>query len=463
MKTIVIDPGHGGTDSGAYFQGAFEKDFNLSIARKVRDYLRTHYDSNLLLTRENDKTMSLSQRTDFANARNADFFLSIHNNAGGGTGFESYIYNGAVPQQTITYQTVIHNETMKAVQSKYNIRDRGKKRANFHVLRETKMHAMLLEVLFVDNSHDLALLNNTTFIEDVSKGIAIGVAKALSLPEKQPVSPSPGVMYKVIAGSFKSRDNAENRVQFLDSKGIDSFIVTTTISGQTYYRVQAGAFSSRDNAESLVNELKQLGITDAFIISEGQTSGAPKPPTPEESFSILGNTHLRAHQLDDFVRSINPNAPTLGNFYLKYGQIYGIRADVAFAQALHETDYFRFTGVVHENQNNYAGIGATGTDNHGATFTSQDEGVHAHLQHLFAYASTDAIPNGQPLVDPRFNLVTRGSATTWTQLNGKWAVPGTTYGQSILSIYQKMIDYTLKELTTQKNELESVLGQLEKQ
>lgn len=461
MDIIMIDPGHGGTDPGASFRGDLEKDFNLTIALKVRNHLQANYEGTIVLTRDKDQTMSLNERTNLANSTNADFFLSIHHNAGGGSGFESYIFNGTVPQQTIDHQNIIHEEIMKTIQAKYNIRDRGKKRANFHVLRETKMDALLLEILFVDNSNDLALLNNPSFIEDVAKGIAVGVAKALSLPEKTSSAPSTDQLNKVIAGSFKNRSNAEQRVTFLTSKGIDSFIVPTNISGETYYRVQAGAFSSRDNAAKRVEELEQIGISDAFILSENKGEQPTTPATPEETFTIQGETHLFAHQLDDFVRSVHPNAPNLGSYYIKYGQIYGIRADVAYAQAIKETDYFRFTGTVNEDQNNYAGIGATGPDNPGSSFSSPEEGVHAQIQHLFAYASTESIPNGQPLIDPRFNLVTRGVAKTWTQLNGKWAVPGTTYGQDIISIYRRMVNDTLQEIDTQKMKLEGVIAELE--
>lgn len=58
----------------------------------------------------------------------------------------------------------------------------------------------------------------------------------------------------------------------------------------------------------------------------------------------------------------------------------------------------------------------------------------AHIQHLFAYASKDALPAGAVLVDPRFHLVTRGIAPSWEDLNGRWAVPGTDYGQHILAL-----------------------------
>jgi hypothetical protein len=263
-------------------------------------------------------------------------------------------------------------------------------------------------------------------------------------------------MYKVFAGSFKSRENAQERVAFLRSKGIRSFIVPTTISGETWYRVQAGAYSSRTNAENTATEINKLTGINAFIATENQSESpntdvrsTPSPtetPTSSPSFSanqqnpssILGPTLLTAEQMDQYVRKINPNAPLLGSFYKSFGEYYGIRGDVAFAQAMLETDYFRFTGDVRNGQNNFAGIGAVGGGVRGASFKTPQDGVLAQLQHLYAYATNAPLPNRYPLVDPRFHLVNRGSATTWTALNGKWAVPGTSYGQSILTLYQKM-------------------------
>ncbi|WP_431799856.1 N-acetylmuramoyl-L-alanine amidase [Halobacillus andaensis] len=458
MKKIVIDPGHGGSDSGASYQGYYEKNFNLTIALKVQSHLQENYEVDIVMTRSRDINLSLNARTQLANNEDADFFLSIHNNAAGGQGFESYIYNGTVSAPTRTYQTVIHDKIMSAVRTKYNIRDRGKKRANFHVLRETRMPALLLEVLFVDHPNDLAKLRNPAFIEEVSVAIAQGVADALKLPVKS----TPDVLYRVIAGSFKNRDNAEQRVQDLARQNIDAFIRTASISGETFYRVQAGAFSEKSRAEEQVKRLNNVGIQDAFIITDGESEDpTPPPPTPEEQFSIEGDTHLLAHQLDDFVKTVNPQAPRLGSHYVKFGNAYGIRADVAYAQAIHETDYFRFTGVVDKKQNNYAGIGATGPDNPGHSFDTPKDGVHAHIQHLFAYAFTDNIPEQFSKIDPRFDLVTRGSAVTWTQLNGKWAVPGTTYGQSIISIFKRNVNHAIDQLNKQREELNDILDELE--
>lgn len=82
VRTIVIDPGHGGRDPGA--TGAFgtmEKDIVLDIAKGLKDNLETSGRYNVLLTRDEDKTVSLSERVDFANAANADLFISLHVNA----------------------------------------------------------------------------------------------------------------------------------------------------------------------------------------------------------------------------------------------------------------------------------------------------------------------------------------------------------------------------------------------
>ncbi|MFK9091823.1 SPOR domain-containing protein [Bacillus salipaludis] len=65
----------------------------------------------------------------------------------------------------------------------------------------------------------------------------------------EPSNPVPGSLYKVIAGSFQSRENADERVAFLEAKGIDAFVKPTTIAGKNWYRVQAGAYSNRENTE----------------------------------------------------------------------------------------------------------------------------------------------------------------------------------------------------------------------
>ncbi|SDW64691.1 N-acetylmuramoyl-L-alanine amidase [Marininema mesophilum] len=264
LTKLILDPGHGGADSGAVNGSYKEKDFTLTISLKVRDYLQDHYEVTILMTRTTDKTVSLSERTNYANANNGDYFCSIHINSGGGSGWESYIYNGSVSNFTINAQKTIHSTVIEAIHSKYNVKDRGKKEANFHVLREADMPAILLENLFIDTSADLALLRSSTFTDDLAKSIAIGIAKALSLREKNHMV----TLYRVIAGSFSYVTGAKSRQAFLEEKGIEAFIIRANVDGNTRYRVQAGAFSHRENAEARLAEVKAIGIDDAYILTD---------------------------------------------------------------------------------------------------------------------------------------------------------------------------------------------------
>ena len=93
-----------------------------------------------------------------------------------------------------------------------------------------------------------------------------------------------------------------------------------------------------------------------------------------ENEYIMGQTILLPDQMEQFVQIVNPAAIELANFYVNLGNDYGMRGDIAFAQAILETDYFRFTGVVKSHQNNFCGLGSTGPDNPGASFdTPQKE------------------------------------------------------------------------------------------
>ena len=161
--------------------------------------------------------------------------------------------------------------------------------------------------------------------------------------------------------------------------------------------------------------------------------------------NIMGKSVLTAQQMADFVKEKNLennrlegiSVQGLAETYLEEGEIEGIRGDVAFAQALKETGYFKYGGDVKPDQNNYTGIGTIGKGIKGNYFNTPVEGVRVQIQHLKAYSSTLKLNN--PLIDPRFKYVKRGSAKTWSQLHGKWAMQrGGNYGDEILSIYNEM-------------------------
>ncbi|WRU97707.1 N-acetylmuramoyl-L-alanine amidase (plasmid) [Priestia filamentosa] len=436
---LYLDPGHGGSDPGAVGNGLNEKEIVLDIALNIRTLLTHNYENvEVKMSRTGDTTKSLDQRTGEANSWGADYYLSIHCNSSNGSarGYEDYIHNSLSDSSTSAkYQDMMHGEIVKINQ----LNDRGRKKANFHVLRETNMPALLTENGFIDNRQDATLMKDPSWRQKLAKGHVNGLAKAFNL---KPQPNDPGTIYKIIVGSFKSKENAEERVDVLYSKGIESFIITMSIHGKTWYRVRAGSFSKRDNAEKRLKEVKNAGISDAYIVTEGVDSGQKDL----SGYPILGGTYLSPASMEQYTKTVNPDAVTLGIYYLTFGEYYGIRGDIAFAQAIHETDFFRFTGVVQPEQNNFCGLGTTGPDNPGASFDTPRDGVLAHFQHLFAYASTEPLPDKYPLIDPRFDLVQRGSAPIWVALNGKWAVPGHNYGQFILNIYERMINNTMQTL-----------------
>ncbi|MGL4819868.1 MAG: N-acetylmuramoyl-L-alanine amidase, partial [Bacilli bacterium] len=155
---IVLDPGHGGKDPGAVgtANGAslYEKDVVLFIAKYAEDYLETYYQvtsGEVTKTRSNDESVSLEARSNYANGQNADCFVSLHMNASTDRsvrGFESYRYL-QTDQRTLDLQSLLHVHTMDALAEYGIVIDRGMKRADFHVLRETNMPACLLEIGFI--------------------------------------------------------------------------------------------------------------------------------------------------------------------------------------------------------------------------------------------------------------------------------------------------------------------------
>ncbi|MED3783154.1 N-acetylmuramoyl-L-alanine amidase [Geobacillus stearothermophilus] len=224
----VLDPGHGGYDPGAVRNGLREKDLTLKIALYTRDYIHELYEGvKVYLTRDKDVFVGLSERADFANRLNADHFCSIHINAGGGKGFESYIYNGSYSSKpkTQALRNVLHD----TIVAETKFVNRGKKEANLAVLRETKMPAVLTENGFIDNKDDANFLKSDANLRKIALAHAHGLAKAHGWKpkaNKKPSRPSVGgkVFYRVVAGSFVERENAERRVKELKAKGIESFI-----------------------------------------------------------------------------------------------------------------------------------------------------------------------------------------------------------------------------------------------
>ena len=131
--------------------------------------------------------------------------------------------------------------------------------------------------------------------------------------------------------------------------------------------------------------------------------------------------------------------------YLSEGEAEGVRGDMAFVQSCLETGNFTFSGsAVILSQNNFCGLGVTQRGKKGLSFDTPQLGIRAQVQHLKAYASTDALINER--IDPRFRYVTRGCAPYAEWLGQKenpqgkgWAA-GEKYGEKILSILKAVME-----------------------
>lgn len=166
-----------------------------------------------------------------------------------------------------------------------------------------------------------------------------------------------------------------------------------------------------------------------------------------EGTAIMGTAVATTKQMQEYIKKVNPNVAQsvidMIPLYLSEGKTEGVRGDIAFAQSCLETGNYGFSqSAVTLDQNNFAGMGVTQNGMKGLSFDTPKLGIRCQIQHLKAYASTDALKNEN--IDPRFKYVTRGSApyVEWLgiQENPKglgWAA-GAGYGEKILSILSKI-------------------------
>lgn len=217
IRTIVIDPGHGGMDPGAQANGLSEKDIVLKIAKYTAKNL-TEMGFNVILTRTTDTFLPLKKRTEIADNAKADLFVSIHCNATGNKrmtrmhGTETYFLSAAktdwarAVEATENASIKFEDKNIETASLKYVLSDlaqnqflqesqnlaidiqdqivdecktynRGVSQANFFVLRVNYMPAVLVETLFLTSPEDAKKLKDINFLKKIGKGIADGIQK----------------------------------------------------------------------------------------------------------------------------------------------------------------------------------------------------------------------------------------------------------------------------------------------
>lgn len=176
---IFIDPGHNhsGADTGAVGNGLKEQDITYLVASKAKPILE-RCGIEVRLSRNaitdslanNSVNASLSARTRMANDWGADLFVSIHCNAGGGTGTETYSYQAGISSAYKLAQAV-----QKRMVEMVGLPDRGVKTKSLYVLHYTNMPAILVETAFIDHKNDAAVLGSETGQQAFAEAIARGI------------------------------------------------------------------------------------------------------------------------------------------------------------------------------------------------------------------------------------------------------------------------------------------------
>jgi N-acetylmuramoyl-L-alanine amidase len=224
IKSIVIDPGHGGVDPGAVGKkGLYEKDANLAIAKYLCELIEDSLDIKVIMTRQTDKYLSLKARTQIANRNTADLFISIHCNASAKSnvmgGFETYFlaearttderavamrenaslkFDGIEPASVLDKilldlaQTAYLEESncfaecvQLSAESNLSIHSRGVKQAGFYVLRGAFMPAILVECAFVSNLDEEKLLKQKEFRKKLAVTLYQGICNYIDAYERR--------------------------------------------------------------------------------------------------------------------------------------------------------------------------------------------------------------------------------------------------------------------------------------
>lgn len=214
VTRIVIDPGHGGFDTGTIGPtGLEEKDLVLDVALRLQKLLETETDARVFMTRSTDKFIPLEERTAIANEKDADLFISIHANASRDhhvRGIETYFLNftsdpdalNVAARENATSQESVHQlqdliekialnnkieesqELARDVQTSlykrmarvsHGLHNRGVRKAPFVVLIGANMPSILAEISFLSNPHSEHLLRESSYREDIAKALFKGI------------------------------------------------------------------------------------------------------------------------------------------------------------------------------------------------------------------------------------------------------------------------------------------------
>lgn len=258
MAKVYIGVGHGGSDPGAV-KYLVEKDIDLQMAKGCRDYLKEH-GVDVLISRTGDIDSSINEKTTMCNHWGADLALDIHNNAGGGEGFEVWHSvnggKGKVVAQNIEKEVVKIGQKSRGLKTKKNAYGSD----YFGFIRQTKCPAIICEGVFVDNKADAAKADTEEKCRAFGVAYAKGILATLGMnteqnangetktPEQAAVQPeqtqADTYRVKVTASALNIRKDAgtANAVTgVIRDNGVYTIVAEKMVSGQKWGKLKSGA------------------------------------------------------------------------------------------------------------------------------------------------------------------------------------------------------------------------------
>lgn len=226
MAKVFIGVGHGGNDPGAT-KYLIEKDINLKMALACRDFL-VKQGVEIKMSRTIDENDPLTEEIFECNAFNPDLAVDVHNNAGGGDGFECYYhFKGGTSKklaENIEAEVIAIGQNSRGCKTR--IGAGGKDYYGF--IRETSCPAVICEGVFVDNVADAAQADTDEKCQRFGEAYARGILNCLGISyndnNNNSVSNN-GSLYCVQVGAFKEKENAEKLVKELYERGYETYIV----------------------------------------------------------------------------------------------------------------------------------------------------------------------------------------------------------------------------------------------
>lgn len=277
--TVVIDAGHGGKDPGHLSHSSShktEKEINLLIANFLGSYIENYLTNvEVIYTRKDDRFLTLDDRVDLANAKNADYFISVHCNGSSNTaiyGTESHIHDFSYKNSYQFAKDIEKQFSTRAGRNSRGVKNNDDRAHSIQVLKFTKMTSVLVECGFLTHTKEANYLNTTHGQEILASAIFRAFRTAIerdhpsvNIREKEKKNDEVKQYTLQLMSSKNWIDTDSPEFKRLNMKVTRVELNTTNAYKYVYY---AGTFDTLDEAKLVLEKVKKKGYRDALIIAK---------------------------------------------------------------------------------------------------------------------------------------------------------------------------------------------------